>query len=117
MTRDVGIKEQIRYLVSPHVCHELISETAPRIFPKLGMTLEDIKGKKIAEPFFVKNSHFAQIWPNVPKNDHFDPKSEFAGQCQKNDSNIFSKIALKVGAKIVLLDGIVILPEKIQFWA
>ena len=33
---------------------QLISETAPRIFPKLGMKLGDNKGKKIAEPFLRK---------------------------------------------------------------
>ena len=46
---------------------ELISETAPGNFLKFGMRIGDNKGKKIAEPVFEKNSHFAQIWPNVPK--------------------------------------------------
>ena len=49
------------------VRHELIWETAPKIFLKLDMKLGDNKGKKEADPFFEKNSHFAQIWPNVPK--------------------------------------------------
>ena len=31
-----------------------ISETAPRISPKLGMKLRDNKGKKLAEPFLRK---------------------------------------------------------------
>ena len=47
--------------------YELISETAPRIFPKLVMKLGDNKGKMIAEPFFEKISHFAEIWPKVLK--------------------------------------------------
>ena len=33
-------------------CNELISETAPPIFLKLGMKLGDNKGKKIARPDF-----------------------------------------------------------------
>ena len=74
------------------------------------MNLGDNKDKKIAEPFFEKNSHFAQIWPNVPKN------GQFFGHCEKNSSNKLSKIAIKVGPKIVLLDGIIILHEKIRIW-
>ena len=35
-------------------CNELISETAPPIFLKLGMKLGDNKDKKIAEPFLKK---------------------------------------------------------------
>ena len=50
----------MRTCVRTCVRHELISETAPRIFAKLGMKLGDNKGKKIAEPFFEKNSHFAR---------------------------------------------------------
>ena len=50
------------------------------------------------------------------KNGHFGPKLQFLGLCEKNDSNKFSKIPLKVGKKIVLYDRIVILPEKIRFW-
>ena len=50
------------------VSNELISETAPPIFLKLGMKLGDNRDKK---------SHFAQFWPNVPKNGHFGPKSQF----------------------------------------
>ena len=34
----------------------------------------------------------------------------------KNETNSFSKIALKVGPKMVLYDRIFILPEKIRFW-
>ena len=34
----------------------------------------------------------------------------------KKGCNEFSKIALKVGPKIVLCDRIVILPDKISFW-
>ena len=34
-------------------CNELISETAPTIFLKLGMKLGDNKGKKIARPNFL----------------------------------------------------------------
>ena len=35
-----------------YVCNELISETAPTIFLKLGMKFGDNKGKKIARPDF-----------------------------------------------------------------
>ena len=38
--------------VCPYVRNELISETAPTIFLKLGMKLGDNKGKKIARPDF-----------------------------------------------------------------
>ena len=38
--------------------NELMSENAPRISPKLGMNLEDNKGKKIAEPLFLKKNFF-----------------------------------------------------------
>ena len=31
------------------------------------MKLGENKGKKVAEPFFEKNSHFAQIWPKGKK--------------------------------------------------
>ena len=34
------------------VCNELIAETAPTIFLKLGMNLGENKGKKIAQPNF-----------------------------------------------------------------
>ena len=41
-------------MVSPmYVRNELISETAPPIFLKLGMKLGDNKGKKIARPDFL----------------------------------------------------------------
>ena len=36
----------VRPFVRACVRHKLISETAPRIFPKLGMKLGDNKGKK-----------------------------------------------------------------------
>ena len=49
-------------LVRSFVRHELISETASRIFPKLGMKLGGNKGKKIAEPFFWENFSFC---PNL----------------------------------------------------
>ena len=95
----------------------MISETAPRIFPKLGINLEDIKGKKIADPFFEKNSHFAQIWPNVRKKKWpFLAKIAVFGTLRKNGFNKFCKIALKVGPKIVLYDRIVTLPKKFRFW-
>ena len=62
-------------LVSSFVRNELISETAPTIFLKLGMKLGDNKGKKIARPDFWLNFSFWPIlikcaekwpfWPNV----------------------------------------------------
>ena len=42
----------VRMYVRMFVCNELISETAPTIFLKLGMKLGDNKGKKIARPDF-----------------------------------------------------------------
>ena len=79
--------------VRASVSHELISETAPRIFPKLGMKLGDNKGKKIAERIFEKNSHFAQIWPNVRKNGHFLAKiAVFLGHCEKMAPTNFLKL-------------------------
>ena len=83
------------------VRNKLISETAPTIFLKLGMKLGDDTGKKIARPDFYKNSHFGRFWPNVAKK---WPKSQFLGLREKNDSNKFSKFALKVSHKIVLQD-------------
>ena len=41
---------------------QLISETDPRIFLKLGMKLGDNKVKKIAEPFFWEKFSFC---PNL----------------------------------------------------
>ena len=49
-------------------------------------------------------------WPFWPKIAVFDT-------FRKNVSNKFSKIALKVGKKIVLYDTIVILPKKFDFGA
>ena len=43
----------VRMYVCMYVCNELISETAPTIFLKLGMKLGDNKGKKIARPDFL----------------------------------------------------------------
>ena len=79
------------------------------------MKLGDNKGKKIAELFFEKNSHFAQIWPNVPKKWPFLAEIAVFGTLRKNSSNKFSKIALKVGPKIVLYDRMVILPRENSF--
>ena len=99
--------------VSMLVCKELISETAPAIFLKLGMKLGNNKGKKDSTgPIFDKNSHFGRFWPNVRKNDQ---NHSFWG-FEKNDSNKFSEIALKVSPKTILHDRIVILLEKIHFW-
>ena len=53
--------------VRSFVSNELISETTPTIFLKLGMKLGDNKGKKIAQPVFYKNIHFGRFWPNVSK--------------------------------------------------
>ena len=53
------------------------------------MKLGDNKGKKIAEPFFEKNSHFAQIWPNV--------KMAIFGQ-----NRSFWDIAIKLSQQIFL---------------
>ena len=98
--------------VRMYVSNELISETAPTIFMKLGMKLGDNKGKNSTAQFFYKNSQFGRFWPNVPKNGQNLSFWDFA----KNHCNKFSKIALKVSPKIVLQDRIVILPEKICFW-
>ena len=64
-------------LVLSSVCHELISETAPRISPKLGIKFGDNKGKKIADPFYEENSHLSLIWPKVPEKWPFWPKITF----------------------------------------
>ena len=71
-----------------------------------------IRVKKQLGPIFDKNSHFGRFWPNVPKNGQNHSFLDFA---KKNNSNKFSKIALKVSPKIVLQDRIVILPKKISF--
>ena len=74
--------------------------------------LRDISENKNFFPIFEKNSHFAQIWPNVRKNGHFCPKSQFLG---KNSSNNFFLNCTKLGPKIVLYDRILNLPKKIRF--
>ena len=81
---------------------QLILQTAPRIFPKLGIKLGDNKVKKIPEPIFWEKFSFcpnlakcAEKWP-------FRPEISVFGTLQKNDFNKFSKIVLKVGPKIVL---------------
>ena len=71
--------------VRPSVRHELISETAPRIFPKLGMKLGDNKGKKIAESFF-ENYYFAQ---KRTEKFHVGPKLQILGLCEIKTSQIF----------------------------
>ena len=75
-----------------YVRNELISETAPTIFLKLGMKLGDNKGKKIARLIFAKNSDFGRFWPNMPKNSHFGPKSQFLGICEETAPPNFLKL-------------------------
>ena len=70
--------------------------------PKLGMKLGDNKSKKIARALFYKNFHFDKIWTNVPTKCPFLVKIAVFGTLQKIGSNKFSKIAPKVGPKIVL---------------
>ena len=81
------------------VSNELISETAPTIFLKLGMKLGDNKGKKQHGPIFYKNSHFGRFWPNVPKNGHFGPKTQFLGICEEAAPPNFLKLHLKQAQK------------------
>ena len=69
--------------------HELISETAPRIFPKLGMKLGDTKGKKKARPDFWENSYFGQIWPNMQKMPIFGQNRSFWDFAKKRLQQIF----------------------------
>ena len=82
-----------------YVCNELISETAPTIFLKLGMKLGDNKGKEIARPdFFIKIlilTDFGQTCQKMAKNHSF-------GTLRKKHSKKFSEIALKLSPKIVL---------------
>ena len=82
--------------------HELISETASRIFPKLGMKLGDNKGKKIAELFLRKILILPKFGLTCEKLAIFGQNCSFWDFAKKNDSHKFSKIALKVGPKIVL---------------
>ena len=74
-------------------------------FSKLAsvMLLNDMLIKKTCKKD-SRASRFAQIWPNVPKDGHFGPKLQFLRLSEKTAPNIFSKIALTVGPKIVLLD-------------
>ena len=53
------------------------------------MKLGDNKGKKVAEPFFEKNSHFAQIWPNVRKMAIFGQNRSFWDIAKKRLQQIF----------------------------
>ena len=61
---------------------------------KLGMNLGDNKGKKIAEesPFFEKNSHFAQIWHNMPKMAIFGQNHNFWDIAKKTAPTNFLKL-------------------------
>ena len=72
--------------VCPDVRDELISETAPTVFLKLGMKLGDNKGKTNSTARFLIKifilADFGQICQKMAKNTVF-------GTLRKNDSNKF----------------------------
>ena len=95
---------------------QLISETAQKIFPKLGMKLGDNEGNKIVEPFFWEKSHFAQIWPKREKKMAILAKNTVLGLCEKRLQQIFQNCTKSCQTKLILYDRIVILSGKILFW-
>ena len=58
-----SLKQRKRLVLWDHLCADVCSD-----FSK---TCHEVGG------FLIKNSHFGQFWPNVPKNGHFCPKSQF----------------------------------------
>ena len=84
-----GCMDVWMYVCMDDVCNELISETAPTIFLKLGMKLGDNKGKKIARPDFLKKFSF---WPILAKRAKKWPKSQFLGLCKKTNPTNFLKL-------------------------
>ena len=80
---------------------QLISETAPRIFSKLGIKLGENKGKKIEVLFLKKIIILPKFGLTCQKMAILAKIAVFL-ILQKNSSNKLSISALKVGPKIVL---------------
>ena len=67
------------------------SKDFPETWHEVGGT---IRVKNSRALFLRKNYNFAQIWPNLPKNCHFWPKSQFSGHCEKSAPTNFLKLHL-----------------------
>ena len=94
----------------------IISETAPRIFPKLGTKLGVKIVRNIAWSFFEIFARFLENRSFVRKKYIFCHFLQFLGLCEKSVPRIFLKIVLKCANKIVLKDRIVVSPGKVRYF-